>query len=160
MIYIYIEYGNQSNPHFLLAIHIPLPSAKATEALWHLLKANWPHVRPSSLYVGSMLRLFHLLGNRFRQFCLFQEHRKYTFLDQHELNFVHVVHFSDACWAPCQVILQVCCAIVARMLLFVGFRLAGPRYVHVSWSRPGCLPVLMPAGRKRRRGFGSAGLAG
>ena len=65
------------------------------------------------------------------------------FWAKHELNFVHVVHFSDACWAPCQVILQVCCAIVARMLLFVGFWLAGPKYVHVSYVGPTYLGIIL-----------------
>ena len=65
------------------------------------------------------------------------------FWAKHELNFVHVVHFSDACWAPCQVILQVCCAIVARMLLFVGFWLAGPKYVHGSYVGPTYLGIIL-----------------
>lgn len=158
---------------FHLAAMLGLCQAYA-DALWHLLKANWSHVRPSSLYVGSMLRLFHLLGNRFGKICLFQEHRKYTFLDQTWAQFRPCRPLFRRLLSPMSGhlagLLCHCCAYVAFCWLLTCWPQVRPcqlcwayiswNHLARAWSRPGCLPVLMPAGRKRRRGFGSAGLAG
>lgn len=158
---------------FHLAAMLGLCQAYA-DALWHLLKANWSHVRPSSLYVGSMLRLFHLLGNRFGKICLFQEHRKYTFLGQTWAQFRPCRPLFRRLLSPMSGhlagLLCHCCAYVAFCWLLTCWPQVRPcqlcwayiswNHLARAWSRPGCLPVLMPAGRKRRRGFGSAGLAG